>query len=221
MEKYGLPSLDTILVNIPAKGEWKKIVHNHIEKYWHAELVQDCMDKSTLSLCNLDLLQFGTLHPIWKYQDSCVTDVKRGTVKVRLLTGTYIVQSKLARFNQNEVDPTCQFCRRNIENYAHMLLKCGALHSYRKPHIEQLRSLLMGWSGSDLWDDFSLDTKLQCVLDVSVLVNSGLLPINHNFLHMCEQVTKKLCYSVHCGRLYLQNMLNGRTRRVADNTVSS
>ncbi|KAK3097352.1 hypothetical protein FSP39_008944 [Pinctada imbricata] len=220
VERYGLPSLDTILDNTPTKTEWKKIVYNDIEKYWRAELVRDCMDKSTLSSCNLDSLQFGTLHPLWKYQNSCIMDVKRGTVKARLLTGTYIVQSKLARFNQNEVDPTCQFCRRNIETYAHMLLKCGALHSYRKPHIEQLRSLLMGWSGSDLWNNFSLDIKLQCVLDVSVHVNGGLIPNNQDFLHKCEQVTKKLCYSVHCGRLYLQNMLNGRTRRVVDNAVS-
>lgn len=54
-----------------------------------------------------------------------VHDTKRAITKATLLTGTYIVQSKLSRLNQNQVDPACQLCKTDTEGYFHSLLKCN------------------------------------------------------------------------------------------------
>ena len=219
VDRYELSPLDTLMSGIPPKSKWKKIVQKHVEEYWIDILITECKEKSTLSSCNIDTLRFGKLHNIWKYHNKCLTDVRRGHVKARLLTSTYIVQSKLARFNQNEVDPTCQFCRRQAEDYKHMILFCGALHTYRKPHVDNICILLYEWTGRvDLWNSLSSDDKLQLVLDVSVLVNAGVLPAKSQYIEECEYITKKLCYSVHCGRLYLQGLLKGRRGKGVGNT---
>ena len=44
-------------------------------------------------------------------------------------------------------------------------------------HVDNICILLYEWTGRvDLWNSLSSDDKLQLVLDVSVLVNAGVLP---------------------------------------------
>ena len=100
-----------------------------ISAFWTDVLLQDCLTKSTLQFCNINTLKLGQIHPVWNTVDNNVHDARRAITKVRLLTGTYIVQSKLSKFNQNEVDPRCQLYFSDVEDYLHMLLQCGALLS--------------------------------------------------------------------------------------------
>ena len=59
-----------------------------------------------------------------------------------LLTGTFILQSNRARFNQNEVDPTCQLCYAESETLTHFLLKCRKLETVRKPILDKFNIVL-------------------------------------------------------------------------------
>ena len=52
------------------------------------------------------------------------------------MTGTYILQSNRAAFNQNAIDPTCLLCKNGEETIKHFLLSCTALSSAREPIIE-------------------------------------------------------------------------------------
>ena len=128
---------------VPSKDKWKRTVQAAVNRYWNSVLLEDCIGKSTISRCNYNNLSIGKQHIVLKYLDCNTHDVRRGVVKVRLLTGTYLVQSKISRFNQYQVDPTCMLCRSSPEDYMHMILDFGALLKYRKDYIHKLELLFL------------------------------------------------------------------------------
>jgi hypothetical protein len=46
--------------------------------------------ESTLVNLQKDLLKFGSTHQVWDSLQSTVSDVKKGIIKARLLTGAYM-----------------------------------------------------------------------------------------------------------------------------------
>ena len=64
-----------------------------MNKYWSETLKNEAYEKSTLSYLNIDSMKIGETHPVWNSLDSVVSDVRKGTIKCRMLTGTYILQS--------------------------------------------------------------------------------------------------------------------------------
>ena len=78
----------------------------------------------------------GKCHPAVKPYCYSNRDIYRITVKNKILTGTYILQSNRAKFNQNEVNPTCQLCQTDNETLKHFLLGCHELESVRKPILK-------------------------------------------------------------------------------------
>jgi hypothetical protein len=64
--------------------------------------------------------------------------IARPPVKLRLMTGTYYLQSNKAAFNQNRIDPTCLVCQMEPEILEHFLLDCNVLAETREPYISEL-----------------------------------------------------------------------------------
>ena len=72
-----------------------------------------------------------TLHPLIMSAGN-LQEVPRIAVHLKIVTGTYILQSNRASFNQNEVDPTCLLCKTRAETLSHFLLHCAILESIRE-----------------------------------------------------------------------------------------
>ena len=53
--------------------------------------------------------------------------IKKAGFKAKLMTGTYVLQSNRAKFNQYSVDPTCPLCGEDTDDMIHYLLKCQSL----------------------------------------------------------------------------------------------
>ncbi|KAK3108995.1 hypothetical protein FSP39_020463 [Pinctada imbricata] len=212
LEKYQLPSIQSLKQSLPSKEQWKTIVHSAVDKFWNQVLLNDCEDKSSLISCNTRNLTIGKQHVIWKSLDNNMCDTKRGIVKVRILTGTYIVQSTVSKFNQHSVDPTCQLCRSAPEDYQHMLLECGALLPYRKRYLKDLKSIISQHCGPESWSKLSLKQILQLCIDCTCLCENGTLILSQSTIYDIECVSRSLCYSVHCGRSFLLDELNVRKR---------
>ena len=68
--------------------------------------------------------------------------VKRSIPKLRLLTGSYILQENHARFNHYNVDATCTLCGVEHESRLHFLVECSRLQPVRHRHISNLKSIL-------------------------------------------------------------------------------
>ena len=212
LHKYNLPSPQVLEEQVPSKDKWKNTVYSAVHKYWNEALIEDCMGKSTIYGCNFHILSIGKQHTIWKSLACNTRDVRRGAVKVRLLTGTYIVQSTVSRFNQYQVDPTCLLCRSAPEDYLHMIVECGALLKYRKDYMCTLKSIIDSECGPRTWSNFTKDDILQLCIDCTVLRSSGVISVKESVVCDIERTARNMCYSIHCGRSYLLDGISVRKR---------
>ena len=83
----------------------------------------------------------GKCHKAVKPYEFSNRDICRIPVKTKILTGTFILQSNRARFNQNEVDLTCQLCYAESETLTHFLLKSRNLETVRKPILDKFNTV--------------------------------------------------------------------------------
>ena len=61
-----------------------------MHKHWLKIPLEDIEHKSTLVNLQKDHLKFGSTHQVWNSLQSTVSDVKKGIIKARLLTGAYM-----------------------------------------------------------------------------------------------------------------------------------
>ena len=69
-------------------------------------------------------------------------EVPRIAVHLKIVTGTYILQSNKASFNQNGVDPTRLLCKTCAETLSHFLLHCAILESIRELILMDIKYIL-------------------------------------------------------------------------------
>jgi hypothetical protein len=92
LRKYRLPELYNILQDIPTKANWKKEIKDKIQEYWEKQWIEEAKKRTSLKF--LAIPKMGKTHYVWKMVPNDCIEVKKAAVKVRLLTGTYMLQSK-------------------------------------------------------------------------------------------------------------------------------
>ena len=65
-------------------------------------------------------------------------DIPSIHVKLKLVTGTYILQVNRSAFNQNEIDPTCLMSKEEPETIDHFMIRCNALEEVRQPILKNI-----------------------------------------------------------------------------------
>ena len=68
-------------------------------------------------------------------------DKLAASYRAKMLTGSYILQSNRARFNQHEVDPTCPQCSATTDDIPQILMECPALKPAHDKHLPTLSNL--------------------------------------------------------------------------------
>ena len=106
--KNSLPNIYHVIEHIESQEGWRVLVKKHIDSYVEAEWAQE--SKISLQWLNVQSLKEGQTHQVWKAIPHDVRTVKRAYPKLRLLTGTYILQENRARFNQYTVRDCCLLC---------------------------------------------------------------------------------------------------------------
>ena len=206
LEHYDLPTIKTLLHIVPYKITWKREVKLAVDKLWNQKLISDCSQKSSLAFCETAILSIVTIHRIWTAVQNNIKDVRRGRIKARLLTGTYILQCNRSKFNQHEVNATCPLCQLEDEDTLHFLIKCNALYAYRKESMKELKDIISDIDES-VWrilsNDFNLLTNV--ILEPDILIRRNLLKCNNEIFSKIENCTRRLCYALHCGRLHITN----------------
>lgn len=206
LQEYQLPGMESLLITSTSKFHWKKQIGQSVDRHWYKVLQEDCSTKSSLKYCYFQNLKIGTVHPIWSDIKMNQKDIKRSSIKCRMITGTYILQSTLSKYNNSEVDRTCPLCRLEDENIVHFLTKCNSLHHYRRQYLLELKNLFDGalqayWL--NLTKDFILLTKL--ILDAGSLIASKVIPDDPTLRRKIEVISRRLCFSLHSGRTFLIN----------------
>ena len=91
LSKYQLPTLNELRIKQPTKESWKSTVKEAVNKYWTESLKNEAYEKSSLGYLNIDSMKMGETYSVWKSLDSIVSGVRKGTIKCRVLTRTYML----------------------------------------------------------------------------------------------------------------------------------
>ena len=178
LHKYDLPSLSDLLCLRPASGPWKRYIHARVSNYCLADLQDQARLKSSLRVLCLDRCRIGKPHQVWQNIHTNL-DIRRATLKAKILCDVYILQSHRSNFNQYKTDPSCRLCGDGIEDRNHFLLTCSALSAIRSKHVASLY-------------------QLHPVLSANLLLESSRIPsqVSEAF----ERESQKLIHRLHEAR---------------------
>ena len=123
--------------------------------------------------------------------------IKKAGIKARLMTGTYVLQSVRAKFNQYSVDPTCLLCGENPEDHGHFLLRCR--------FIKTIKSVLSQYLGDEVQQCICRNSEVlvALILDCTAVESNLRETQREDFLSKFESVARGLCYALYCKRTRL------------------
>ena len=137
-------------------------MHKAVYTYWVDNLKWRASFDSSLEFLCVSGYWPSKKHPLIQ-NIGCVSDVPRVHTKLKLVTGTYILQVNRVRFNQNEIDATCQICHQAEETLEHFILDCTVLEPVRRPALDAILRIAY-----ELLDRMlERDQLLQLILDSS------------------------------------------------------
>ena len=139
----------------------------------------------------------------------CVSDAPRVHTKLKLVTGTYILQVNRVCFNQNEIDATCQICHQTEETLEHFILDCTVLEPVRRPALDAILRIAY-----ELLDrPLERDQLLQPILDGSFLFSGSDATLRQTSYRDLDMQTRRLCHSLHTERYSKLSLIPKRNRR--------
>ena len=129
MRKCSLPEPLDLLQCPRSKFAWKQRVNKHINNYWVRFVRERASLYPSLQYLAVDNYASRRSHHLLK---SCkiVRETTRVHTKLKLATGTYILQTNRASFNQNMVDPTCLLCKSAEETTQHFRWSVPSLQQH-------------------------------------------------------------------------------------------
>ena len=199
LQKYELPTAYEIMECPPSKIKWKTILNNAFNDHWGNKWTTEKDEKSSLKYLTLKKDAASHPHNIWKYTKNNTRDVMKATVKARIITGTYTLQSHRHKFNQHEISDTCLLCKTHSEDTAHFILKCSALHTIRKKHLQTLWQILVKQENLEvartICDDENL--LLQCLLDCSNPCVMDLFSADTKIVPHIEEISRNMIFDLH------------------------
>lgn len=204
--RYDLGDVHEHLRTPPSKQQWKGRVNKVVDNYWTDRIVAMIPYHKSLIYLNTRNIRLGNPHPLLKISNSTARTLHRIPVQMKLVTGTYILQSTRASFNQNQVDPTCRVCKTAPETIQHFVLECPVLQEVRAPIIPLIADELQGVVGTLDWHTVSIADKLRYIFDVTNIYGTTIL--SKEQLQMVEKLdfhAKRLMFTLHDHRhKYLQ-----------------
>ena len=102
--KYDLPLPWDLLDSPHNKLAWKRHVKQQVDTYWSEVLKSRALLYPSLKYLQAQSFVRGSNHPVIREAHG-VKDVPRIQTKVKILTGSYVLQLNRASFNQNQVSP--------------------------------------------------------------------------------------------------------------------
>ncbi|MEW8548514.1 MAG: reverse transcriptase domain-containing protein, partial [Candidatus Thiodiazotropha sp.] len=166
--KYGLPGAVELLESPPTKYRWRCLVREHVDRHWTDEIKHKATLYNSLKFLHCENYRPGIKHPLL-HEVLGVRDVTRIHVKLKLVTGTYILQTNRAIFNQNQVSPVCMLCHAADETTHHFLLSCSALESVRQPVLLEIQNIYVKYLGETV----NTEVLLRLILDGSGILNEN------------------------------------------------
>ena len=138
LERYNIPSpMQCVAQNTDPK-QWANSAQQTVTQYWQSVLVDRSQKYRSLRYLIIPDSNTPCLHGCWDTGKFDTLSNKRAITKLKLLTGTYILQGNRSVYNQHSVNATCPLCNSADETRHHFLIECSALSDVRRPYMERL-----------------------------------------------------------------------------------
>ncbi|MCG8045488.1 MAG: reverse transcriptase family protein, partial [Candidatus Thiodiazotropha endolucinida] len=210
--QYSLPDPTELLVDQPTKQSWKRKVNKEVDSFRVSKIKDQASLYPSLRYLNVGEYGYGRRHMLIQSPDD-VRDIPRIQEKLRMATGTYILQVNRVAFNQSEVSPLCLLCGKDDENLQHFILECDSLAGVREPIMNNIDEACASANLIDVVNNPCL--KLQLILDhTAITQNNGSPTIGaHQHLKTVESYCRRLCYALHCERYKRLQLIPRRKER--------
>jgi hypothetical protein len=196
LRKYNLKEASWYLDNQVKKTIWTVIVKKTVYSHWSGSIIQLLPLYKGLNFLTAENLETGKVHPLFKINCHSAIDTAKLPIKSKLLTGTYILQSKRIRMYKNEIDPKCLLCAKEEENIEHFIQNCKSLSNVTNITLQELITTFnrLGIEFAEL----SANEKLQDILDVTPVVK--IKKLSPASVVEKERLTRRLLYQLHIAR---------------------
>ena len=212
---YELPSSHNILDLPPTKNAWKKMINKAVNEYWIDHIKKMSTYFKSLDYLNASNYSNGKAHAALASVQPSARDIARLHVKLRLMTGTYYLQSNKAAFNQSRIDPTCLVCQMESEILEHFLLDCNVPAESREPYISELNVLIKECHPCvkcNTTNTFILN--LRSILDPSTVCCGCGCDCNClKTLYTFEHVIRRVCFALNTKRNNILKTLPNTRRK--------
>ena len=123
------------------KSRWISLVKSGVNDHWCTQLTTLAQLYKGLQYLSNHNLSKCKIHPILKHRCYSSLDISRIPVKLRLVTGTYVLQTKRIKYYKNETDTTCLLCGAAEENVLHFILQYEKLQSERVALLSEINAI--------------------------------------------------------------------------------
>ena len=183
-------------------------MHKAVYTYWVDNLKWTASFYSCLEFLCVSGYWPGKKHTLIQ-NIGCVSDDPRVHTKLKLVTGTYILQVNRVRFNQNEIDVTCQICHQAEETLEHFILDCTVLEPVSRPALDAILHIAY-----ELLDrPLERDQLLQLILDSSFFFSGSDATLRQTSYRDLDMQTRRLCHSLHTERYSKLSLIPKRNRK--------
>jgi hypothetical protein len=118
-------------------------------------------------------------------------------VKLRLVTGTYVLQTKRTKYYRNETDPTCLLCGAAEENVLHFILQCEKLQAERVALLSEINAIWQNeFQNNEKFTDLSEVDQLQLLMDNAIKVKP-------TSVARLDGLSRRLMFKLHIKRMKL------------------
>ena len=145
LDALNLPSPNDLLLQVPTKPVWKRVVAGVIRLRAEMSLLDEAEQKSDLQLLTQMDRQPGSPSPLWAstHCKDLLHLTSKNNFRVRLLLGCHGLETDAARFRVRKGglwvgSSTCRLCDQGDEDPTHFLATCPALAGRRAELLQAM-----------------------------------------------------------------------------------
>ena len=196
--EYDLPCIADIFLESPTKAEWKRSVKTAVLEKITTSMEKEANSKSTLKYLHKEFKPFNAHHTVINVNST--RDVTRAATKLRLLTGTYLLQDKLFKLGKSAT-AICRLCHKEEEDTVHFIVTCQFLEATRSKYMPAILNILspLNKEPSSI-SPVSREVITHLLLDHKHPIFTSHFNIRSQDANVIEDITQKLIYALHLRR---------------------
>ncbi len=209
---YDLPSAFSLVTHPPPPNTWKDQVTQAVNTHWEGTITNLMSTYPSLRFVSTQDFKIGKSHLSVQSVLTNPLDSARSRIRLKLLTGTYSLQSNRPSFNQYN-SRMCPLCKTEVETRMHFLMECTELEQARRGKMAVFSEAFSDAFGAR-YHALPQNEKFLALMDPSSFALQAFgdtTPAPD--LTPLETASRRLCYLLHVTRYRLCGLVPRRKRK--------